>query len=74
MSALLLVFGGPILEAWRGGIIRPTTTLLLALSAWALVQCVTGPIAMYLNGPNALLFQAVCATARCLSTWHSPLH
>jgi O-antigen/teichoic acid export membrane protein len=62
MAAVLLVLGAPILDAWTGGIIRPTTPLLLALSAWGLVQCVTGPMAMYLNGANALGFQAVCAT------------
>lgn len=62
MSAVLLAFGVPILHAWAGGVVRPTTPLLLALTAWALVQCLTGPMAMYLNGANALGFQAVCAT------------
>jgi O-antigen/teichoic acid export membrane protein len=62
MSAVLLLFGVPILDAWTGGIIRPTTPLLLALSAWGFVQSLTGPVAMYLNGANALRFQAVCAT------------
>jgi O-antigen/teichoic acid export membrane protein len=62
MSAFLLAFGVPILHAWTGGVVRPTTPLLLALTAWAFVQCLTGPIAMYLNGASALGFQAVCAT------------
>jgi O-antigen/teichoic acid export membrane protein len=62
MSAVLLAFGVAILHAWAGNSIHPTTPLVLALSAWALVQCVTGCIAMYLNGANALGFQAVCAT------------
>jgi O-antigen/teichoic acid export membrane protein len=62
MSAVLIAFGVPILHAWAGNAINPTTPLVLALSAWALVQCLTGPIAMYLNGANAIGFQAVCAT------------
>jgi O-antigen/teichoic acid export membrane protein len=62
LSAVLLAFGTPILHAWAGKAVHPTAPLILALSAWALLQCITGPIAMYLNGANALGFQAVCAT------------
>jgi O-antigen/teichoic acid export membrane protein len=62
ISALLLAFGVPILRAWAGSAIHPTSPLILALSAWSLIQCLTGPVAMYLNGANALGFQAVCAT------------
>ena len=62
MSTLLLAFGVPVLHAWAGDDINPTTPLLLGLAAWAVVSCVVGPIAMYLNGSSALGFQAVCAT------------
>jgi O-antigen/teichoic acid export membrane protein len=62
MSGLLLVLGRPLLHAWAGSTINPTTPLMLALAAWAVANSVTGPIAMLLNGANALRFQAFWAS------------
>lgn len=61
LATALVMFGRPILHAWAGNAITPTTPLLLALGAWAVVSSVSGAIAMYLNGANALGFQVGCA-------------
>ena len=63
MAGGLLAFAEPILRAWAGSAIKPTALLLLALTAWSLVNCLTGPLAMYLNGANVLGLQAACAIA-----------
>ncbi len=62
VSAALLVVAAPVIRVWAGSAIEPTTPLLLALAAWAAVNCLAGPIAMYLNGANALGIQAACAS------------
>jgi O-antigen/teichoic acid export membrane protein len=67
MSLLLLAFGVQLLHVWVGDTINPTTPLLLALATLAMLGCLTGPIAMYLNGANVLGFQAACAGTMMLA-------
>jgi O-antigen/teichoic acid export membrane protein len=61
MSLGLLMLAVPILHAWVGGTINPSTSLLLGLACWAFLNCAYGPMAMLLNGANVLGFQVVCA-------------
>jgi O-antigen/teichoic acid export membrane protein len=67
LSAALLAFAVPILHAWVGNEINPSRSLLVALSVWALLNCLTGPIAMYLNAANVLGFQVACATTMMIA-------
>jgi O-antigen/teichoic acid export membrane protein len=41
--------------------VTPSLLLLSALGVWAVISSVNGPLAVFLNGVNALRFQAVCA-------------
>jgi O-antigen/teichoic acid export membrane protein len=61
MATGLFLLGEPILHAWVGESINPSDSLLSALAVLTLLGCVTGPIAMYLNGANVLGFQVACA-------------
>jgi O-antigen/teichoic acid export membrane protein len=61
VSVVLVVFGRPLVHAWVGSTVTPSLLLLSALGVWAVISSVNGPLAVFLNGVNALRFQAVCA-------------
>lgn len=60
-SSLLLVFGPAILRAWVGPVIDPPFMLMLGMALWAVVSTIFTSISMFLNGANAIKFQAVVA-------------
>jgi O-antigen/teichoic acid export membrane protein len=61
-SAVFLIFAGPwVLHIWVGDAVHPTFILMLGLGLWLAMNTITGPLAMLLNGANAMGFQAVCA-------------
>jgi O-antigen/teichoic acid export membrane protein len=61
-SAIFLTFAGPtVLHLWVGDKIHPTFVLMLGLGLWLAMNTLNGPLAMLLNGANAMGFQAVCA-------------
>jgi O-antigen/teichoic acid export membrane protein len=62
-SAVFLFFAGPlVLHVWVGDAVHPTFILLLGLGLFVIMNTLNGPLAMLLNGANAMGFQAVCAT------------
>jgi O-antigen/teichoic acid export membrane protein len=62
-AAIFLVVAGPfLLHAWVGDAVSPTLALLAGLGIWIIMNALTGPLAMLLNGANVIGFQAVCAT------------
>jgi O-antigen/teichoic acid export membrane protein len=63
LSLILVVFGRPLIEAWVGDEVVPTTGLLVALGLWMVVYSVSVAIAMFLNGANVIGFQAGLAIA-----------
>jgi O-antigen/teichoic acid export membrane protein len=61
-SSLFLLFAGPfLLHLWVGSAVHPTQLLLLGLATWTIMNTLSGPFAMLLNGANVIGFQAVCA-------------
>jgi O-antigen/teichoic acid export membrane protein len=63
----LFFFGRPIIQAWAGEAIQPNGALLLAFALWTMLNGVNGPIAMLLNGINAIRFQMLCAVTMAIS-------
>jgi O-antigen/teichoic acid export membrane protein len=61
-SAAVLVVAGPfLLHLWVGSAVHPTLLLLLGLGAWTVINTLSGPFAMLLNGANVVGFQAACS-------------
>jgi Membrane protein involved in the export of O-antigen and teichoic acid len=61
-SAVFLTFAGPmVLHLWVGDKVHPTFVLMLGLGLWLAMNTLNGPLAMLLNGANAMGFQAACA-------------
>src|SRR5256885_15367442 len=60
-TLVLLAAGRQIVHLWVGDKVTPSALLLAALACWALLNAVGGPLAMLLNGLDAIRFQAVCA-------------
>jgi O-antigen/teichoic acid export membrane protein len=67
ISVLLFAFGKPIINIWVGGSVTPSLLLLGALGIWAVISSVSGPLSVFLNGVNAMRFQAICAVAMVLA-------
>ncbi|MDF1514947.1 MAG: MATE family efflux transporter, partial [Anaerolineae bacterium] len=59
---VLVTFGVQILYLWVGPEVIPSTRLLLGFGLWTLLSSLGGPLAMFLNGLEAMKFQAACAT------------
>jgi O-antigen/teichoic acid export membrane protein len=61
-SAIFLTFAGPtVLHLWVGDKVHPEMILMVGLGLWLAMNTLNGPLAMLLNGANAMGFQAVCA-------------
>lgn len=59
--AILLGASSFILRIWVGDSIQPTWTLLLGLGGWALLNSISGSLAMLFNAANAIVFQIILA-------------
>lgn len=52
----------PVVDLWVGdGLVSPTMLLVAALFGYAVVQGISAPVAMYLNGANIVAFQVIAA-------------
>ena len=61
-AAVVLIAAGPfLLHLWVGDAVSPSLVLLIGLGVWNILNSLTGPFAMLLNGANVIAFQAVCA-------------
>ncbi len=58
---LLLFFHDELLSLWVGSTITATSSVIAGLTAWTLLNCLGGPIAMLLNGAGLIRFQAMCS-------------
>jgi O-antigen/teichoic acid export membrane protein len=56
-AVALIALSKPILLMWVGPSIHPPFPLLLGLAVWAVLQCVTGTLQLFLNGASILRFQ-----------------
>ena len=62
-SAVLVVWGAPIVRLWAGPAVRPSFALLLGLGLWTVMLNVGTAASMFLNGVNAIRFQVGVACA-----------
>jgi O-antigen/teichoic acid export membrane protein len=68
-SAVGLVFlCKPILKVWVGPSINPPLALILGLALWTVVNSLSGPIAMLLNGASVIGFQVACSLSMAVSS------
>jgi O-antigen/teichoic acid export membrane protein len=67
-AALILFFGTPwLIGLWVGPSVQPPLLLLQALALWTLASTIHGPLAIFLNGAGALVFQATFAVLLAVS-------
>lgn len=67
VAGATLVIAAPFLiSLWVGGVISPGIGLLVALGAYAVVQSISAPLSMYLNGAGVVGFQVVVAGSMAL--------
>jgi O-antigen/teichoic acid export membrane protein len=62
-SAVLVVFGIPIISFWVGtSAIQPSFGLILAIGVWTTVSAAGNAVAVLLNGAQVMRFQVITAT------------
>jgi O-antigen/teichoic acid export membrane protein len=66
-ALLLIIFAPFIIHFWTGTSITPPFVLLLGLGVWTILNSLGGPMAMLLNGMNAIGIQVVCASMMAVS-------
>ncbi len=66
-TLVLVLVGRDVIQLVAGDEIQPSLGLLLGLALWALLCSVSFPIAMLLNGMNAVKFQIVAASTMGVS-------
>lgn len=59
-TVLLVAFAPKILYFWVGDKVTPSFSLLAGLGIWTVLNSALGPLAMLLNGTNAINFQMIC--------------
>lgn len=60
-SVFLVLYGPQLIRAWVGTTLAPPTGLLLGLGVWTVMGSVGSAVGTFLNGLNAIRFQAICA-------------
>jgi O-antigen/teichoic acid export membrane protein len=68
ISTVLIGFGQQIVHAWVGPQISPPPALFWGLGIWGVLTGINWPFAMFMNGINAVRFQAVCASVMAVSS------
>jgi len=58
LSLVLIYYGDEIVKRWVGPEVMPSSVLLLGLGLWTVLLCTGNAISMFLNGINAMKFQA----------------
>jgi O-antigen/teichoic acid export membrane protein len=66
-TLLLVIFGRPLVHLWVGPTVTPSVGLLLGLASWMVMNSLSGPLAMFLNGVGVVRFQVWCAIAMMVS-------
>ena len=61
-SVLLMLFGNRVIHLWVGDQVSASSVVLSAFGIWTMMNSFNGANAMFLNGANAMKFQASCAT------------
>lgn len=67
LSAVLVVWGRPIVHLWVGEGFPTSAMLFLALGAWNVVMSVSVALSMFLNGTNVIRLQAGLAVVMMLA-------
>jgi O-antigen/teichoic acid export membrane protein len=63
-ALLLVLLGQWLVDLWVGpGEVEMPTLLLVSFGIWTVLNTVSGPLAMLLNGAHVVRFQVVCAVA-----------
>ena len=62
-SMALVAFAPFLLDVWVGESVDPPFHLLVGLGLWAVINAVTGPLAMLLNGLGVVGFQVITSLA-----------
>lgn len=67
-AVLLVLFGQRLADLWVGqGEVSFPLLLLVSFGLWTVLNAVSGPLAMLLNGAHVVGFQVVCAVTMALS-------
>lgn len=74
VSAALVFLGPRIIHAWVGDTLTPSTTLLVGMALWAIVNGIGGPVAMFLNGTDQLRFLVVVTTLMAIVNLGSSIY
>jgi O-antigen/teichoic acid export membrane protein len=61
-SVTLMFFGNQVIRVWVGNRVSASFLVLLAFMIWTIMNSFNGAIAVFLNGANAMRFQAICAS------------
>ncbi len=61
VASFLAVFGKQIIYLWVGPTVTPSSVLLLGLGLWVVFTGLSGSLAIFLNGANAVRFLVVCS-------------
>ncbi len=63
-ALLLVLLGQWLVDLWVGeGEVAVPTLLLVSFALWTVLNTVSGPLAMLLNGAHVVRFQVICAIA-----------
>lgn len=62
-AVVLMFAGNTVIHLWIGNTITAPFIVLAAFAIWTMMNSFNGAIAVFLNGANAMKFQAVCASA-----------
>lgn len=58
-ATALVAFGKPIIHAWVGDTVQPTTSLLLGYGIWTVLHGIRAATSMFFNGVHYIRFQAI---------------
>lgn len=66
-SLVLLPLAKPLIARWTSGAVRPSTSFLVIVAAWAVLAGVSAALGAFFNGVGALRFQAIAASSMALA-------
>jgi O-antigen/teichoic acid export membrane protein len=62
-AVILMFAGNAVIHLWVGKTVTASFIVLAAFAIWTMMNSFNGAIAVFLNGANAMKFQAVCSAA-----------
>lgn len=66
-SLILVLLGRPLLSLWVGPNLHVPILLLAGMGLWTMMSGAGESVAMFMNGTNAIRFQAVTASVTCVA-------